>query len=1071
MLSSAKIGTSSWRYYTNSAPCAATEYYLGVGEAPGYWHGRGLAALGLEPGAVGSEAQLEALFARALHPSTREQLGRAWRSDGVTGFDLTFSAPKSVSALWALGDSGTAWELRAAHKAAVAAALGYLDAHASASRRGVDGVEQVGSAGLVAACFDHRTSRCADPQLHTHALVLNKVQCADGVWRSLDATELFGHKKSAGMIYQAALRSEITSRLGLVFDTADTHGQAEIIGVPSGLLKLWSKRTAQITPEAAGKIAEYEQSLGRSLTSGERAAVTKTAVLKTRPGKTHQHPVALAEGWAAEAAAAGYHREDVVAGVQEAARQAVRQPPASGAAIAVAAIQAAAGLRSTFSRADVAGQVAARLPGDGRSAQEVVATVERLTDEALELDAAVSVGSHPRGVTARASDARWAGATVLAAEARVLSLAERGRGAGHGLVHPAVLITFLADTGLDADQHAAVRALAGDGDFVSVLTAPAGAGKTVTLGAAARLWRGEGYRVIGLAPSARAAAELASATGGTADTLAKWIHDHRRRGLLPGHERARTILDPSTVVILDEASMANTHDLDMLTTAAARAGAKVVLVGDPAQIGVVNGPGGMLSALAAAGHGVDLSHVHRFTHTWEREASLRLRRGDPEVLTTYQIAGRVHASLGSEAALDAVHEHWATALGQGRRVLMMARTRTDVDTLNALARATLQAAGEIGGPAVEFWERQWQAGDLLRTRRNNRHLPVGDGHVRNGDLYLVTAVAPEGLTVLERRGRGWAFLPGDYVAAHAEHGWAATIDSAQGATVDVGLVLVRPGVDREHLYVAMTRGREANHAYITGDTIDPIDRHGPTPRPYDDRTTTVEDRAIDILATALANSGAQDSAHTMRENARHRAAEQTGHAAEATAMMEAARARIIPAEHTARVAELTRLREQRAHLDGERDRHNRLAQLARTDLAETPRWRRGLRNELLTAITAHQSGADRTFAPAATLDRGITTLTRRVEDDTRQREQQRRTRTMRTEQGTTGEAYLAPAQPAGKAEHLDLHAMRRGSFAIHRDVSVRRRDRDLERIAEQNRRIHHDRDHSRGRDDGRAIGI
>ncbi|HEX3826742.1 MAG TPA: MobF family relaxase, partial [Sporichthyaceae bacterium] len=176
MLSSAKIGTSSWRYYTNSAACAATEYYLGVGEAPGYWHGRGLAALGLETGAVVSEAQLEALFARALHPSTRERLGRAWRSDGVTGFDLTFSAPKSVSALWALGDSGTAYELRAAHKAAVAAALGYLDAHASASRRGVDGVEQVDSAGLVAACFDHRTSRCADPQLHTHALVLNKVQ-------------------------------------------------------------------------------------------------------------------------------------------------------------------------------------------------------------------------------------------------------------------------------------------------------------------------------------------------------------------------------------------------------------------------------------------------------------------------------------------------------------------------------------------------------------------------------------------------------------------------------------------------------------------------------------------------------------------------------------------------------------------------------------------------------------------------------------------------------------------------------------------------------------------------------
>jgi conjugative relaxase-like TrwC/TraI family protein len=169
------------------------------------------------------------------------------------------------------------------HRAAVAAALSYLDTHASWSRRGTDGTEQLASDGLVVALFDHRTSRCADPQLHTHALVVNKVRCDDGLWRSLDAAELFHHKKSAGMVYQAALRNEITARLDVAFDEADTHGQAEMIGVPDRLLKLWSKRTAAIQPEAAGKIAEYEASLGRSLTSGERMAVTKTAVLKTGP--------------------------------------------------------------------------------------------------------------------------------------------------------------------------------------------------------------------------------------------------------------------------------------------------------------------------------------------------------------------------------------------------------------------------------------------------------------------------------------------------------------------------------------------------------------------------------------------------------------------------------------------------------------------------------------------------------------------------------------------------------------------------------------------------------------------
>ena len=285
VLSSAKIGTSSWRYYTDSVACRTTEYYLGVGEAPGRWHGRGLEQLGLEPGGLVTEQQLEALFSRGLHPTSGDRLGRAWRTDGVTGFDLTFSAPKSVSALWALGSPEIATAAMAAHRAAVKAGLAYLDTHASLSRRGTDGLEQVATDGLVAALFDHRTSRAGDPQLHTHALVLNKVRCADGVWRALDATELFGHKKSAGMIYQTALRNEIHQRLGVQFEDVNEHGQAEIRGIPAELLKLWSKRTAAIEFEALPKIAEYEKLLGRTLSRSERAAVMKTAVLRKPPGQ------------------------------------------------------------------------------------------------------------------------------------------------------------------------------------------------------------------------------------------------------------------------------------------------------------------------------------------------------------------------------------------------------------------------------------------------------------------------------------------------------------------------------------------------------------------------------------------------------------------------------------------------------------------------------------------------------------------------------------------------------------------------------------------------------------------
>ncbi|MGH7752580.1 MAG: MobF family relaxase, partial [Gemmatimonadales bacterium] len=214
VLSSAKIGTSSWRYYVDQAPCRASDYYLGHDQDLGRWDGRGLDKLGLQRGAAVTEQQLEALFGRALHPTTGERLGRAWRSDGVTGFDLTFSAPKSVSALHAMARTlvlqGTAQQLNllddehvlaerprgsgagsaalvaAAHDAASRAALAYLDTHAGLSRRGTDGTEQIGTGGFAVAMFTHHTSREGDPQLHTHALLLNKVQCTDGTWRTLD---------------------------------------------------------------------------------------------------------------------------------------------------------------------------------------------------------------------------------------------------------------------------------------------------------------------------------------------------------------------------------------------------------------------------------------------------------------------------------------------------------------------------------------------------------------------------------------------------------------------------------------------------------------------------------------------------------------------------------------------------------------------------------------------------------------------------------------------------------------------------------------------------------------------
>ena len=153
------------------------------------------------------------------------------------------------------------------------------------------------TAGSAAAIFDHRTSRAGDPQLHSHALVVNKLRCADGGWRTIDGHEIYHHKKAAGALYQAAVRAELTRRLGVGFGPVNAHGQAEIAGIPAELIATWSKRARQVAADAAPTLAEFAAELGRDLTPAERAKVVKASVLTTRPTKAHTEQGLLTERW------------------------------------------------------------------------------------------------------------------------------------------------------------------------------------------------------------------------------------------------------------------------------------------------------------------------------------------------------------------------------------------------------------------------------------------------------------------------------------------------------------------------------------------------------------------------------------------------------------------------------------------------------------------------------------------------------------------------------------------------------------------------------------------------------
>jgi conjugative relaxase-like TrwC/TraI family protein len=459
MLSRGKVTPATVSYYTDTVARGLDDYYVGRGEAPGRWVGRGSAAAGLS-GEVAAE-ELGRLF-DGVHPRTGESLGERYRvrdgADRVTGWDLTFSAPKSVSALWATVGGEVGMEVRDGHDAAAAAALDYLEDHAAFSRQGKAGVRQVDSEGLLAAAFVHRSSRAGDPQLHTHVLVSGRVRCTDGVWRALDSRALHRELKTAGMVYQAALRVEVANRLGVAWTPVDRHGQAEIVGVPNVLCGLFSKRAAAVEARARELIAEAEATLGRELTPKGRRRIYEVAVLETRTAKERggEPDEGLFDRWRSEAiAAAGCGPERWLGAVLD--RKTLAYPERS--AIVAEVLDELSMTVSTWKRTEVVRQVARRTPQDLGSAATSRSWIETVTDEVLAHPAIVRLAAPEpapptelrrrdgRSVFERHGAVRYTTHATLASEQEVIDIVTAGRRAGRGVADAAAVERSIAARG------------------------------------------------------------------------------------------------------------------------------------------------------------------------------------------------------------------------------------------------------------------------------------------------------------------------------------------------------------------------------------------------------------------------------------------------------------------------------------------------------------------------------------------------------------------------------------------------------------------------------------------------
>lgn len=751
------------------------DYYENGGEPPGEWLGGGAEKLGLS-GFV-EAGQLGAIL-QGFHPSGAPISGNAG-PDHAPGWDCTFSAPKSVSAVWAAGSEEDRQTIQAAHKRAVAAAVGYLEKNAVFTRHGHAGADrQQIESGIVAAAYEHSTSRNQDPQLHTHVIVANMTPDGRGI--DLDTR----WKMAAGAVYRTHL-AEHMKEAGF---SIERDGKSfAVSGVPSQLVEQWSSRREEILEAAA----EHGVTSAKGM---------ETAALASRETKGEINRPELFQAWSEQAAEHSFGPEQVHA-LKDLETPELEKPDAERI------LGALTQQYSTFSRAQLEAETYTQAQG-AMSIAEAAALADEVERQAVALEGG-----------------RFTTKEMLEIEQRMVDNAYAMHEARTHEVDPAHIERAIASRTLSGEQQEALRHVTEKGNQIALIQGWAGTGKTYMLDAAREVWEAQGYTVKGAALAGKAAEGLQDDAKIPSQTL---------HSLIGEIERAKewgkpSPLDAKTVLVIDEAGMVGSRQMAYIIGEAEKVGAKVVKAGDSKQLPAIDA-GGPFKAIGERIGYAEMKDVRRQKSAEDKVIARHLREGRAgQALKMLEEKGRLHQAGKAQDVQRQAVANWRKDVAEGKDSIMLAGTRREVRSLNQQARAHMIEEGRVSRDGQRFetaqGSREFAQGDRVIFLKNDNRLSV-----RNGTLGTVRGVNEGGrLTVSIKGKNGQERLvnvntKGETGYSHIDHGYAATVHKSQGATVDRAHVIAGEMSGREWSYVAGSRNREEVHFYATTDQLKPLER-------------------------------------------------------------------------------------------------------------------------------------------------------------------------------------------------------------------------------------------------------